>query len=176
MYELRMSSVIKATIKSRLDAEETRFIVSKRIRILLGSYKGSYSVPTRSSRRQQVLAFGALGKGRNFGPGRTRDGHRRSRFLGITPRFFTRWQHLDGAFRCRELRLVSLEMCSELDVREADGGSRAKIFSFEFLSLTFFIEDLYLNFYILHVFFKAFKDNIFFYKYTVRCNKNMICI
>ncbi|XP_011057638.1 PREDICTED: uncharacterized protein LOC105147952 [Acromyrmex echinatior] len=75
-----------------------------------GLIKGPNSVPTRSSRRQQVLAFGTLGKGRNFGPGRTRDGHR---FLGITPRFFTRWQHLDGALRCRELRLVSLEMCSE---------------------------------------------------------------
>ncbi|KYN13402.1 hypothetical protein ALC57_14415 [Trachymyrmex cornetzi] len=35
-------------------------------------------------------------------------------FLGMTPRFFTRWQHLDGAFCCRELRLVSLETCSNV--------------------------------------------------------------
>ncbi|KYQ52249.1 hypothetical protein ALC60_08864 [Trachymyrmex zeteki] len=90
-YELRMSSAIKAIIKSRLDAEETRFIIAYRL-----------SVPTRSSRRQQVLAFGTLGM------------VIADRFLGITPRFFTRWQHLDRAFRCRELRLVSFKTCSNV--------------------------------------------------------------
>lgn len=33
-YELRMSFAIKDTIKSRLDAEETRFIVAYRLVIL----------------------------------------------------------------------------------------------------------------------------------------------
>ncbi|EGI63576.1 hypothetical protein G5I_08095 [Acromyrmex echinatior] len=98
-----------AVPRMSLPAEED-IMMRKGFEFFQGLIKGPNSVPTRSSRRQQVLAFGTLGKGRNFGPGRTRDGHR---FLGITPRFFTRWQHLDGALRCRELRLVSLEMCSE---------------------------------------------------------------
>ncbi|KYN08811.1 hypothetical protein ALC62_00267 [Cyphomyrmex costatus] len=106
MYELRMSSGIKATIKSRLDAEETRFIVAYR----LGSYKGSYGVPTKSSRRQQVLAFGTSGKGRNFGPGRMRPGM----YLGLET--YLRWSTLSGhGHRSHEdLFVFDIRLCTEI--------------------------------------------------------------
>ncbi|TGZ51393.1 hypothetical protein DBV15_09187 [Temnothorax longispinosus] len=63
----------------------------------LGSCKGPHGVPTKSSRRQQVLAFGILGKGtaegRNFGAW-SGEMVIADRFvlIGVTPLFFIRWR------------------------------------------------------------------------------------
>lgn len=79
-------------------------------------------------------------------------------YLGVTPLFFVRWRH----HRRRNIALanchsVSLETCSELDVRGADKYSTTKVFVSKFCRLCFSLKAynwifIYCIYFLRHIF------------------------
>lgn len=86
----------------------------------LGPYKGPYWVPTKSSRRQQVLAFNTLGKG----SGREKFWAWLNGQKPVCTLYNVTFLHQMAALRhfaVADCYSVSLETCSESDIRRVDG-------------------------------------------------------